>query len=299
MKQKKYFMITIDTEGDNLWEWREGTPIETENVLYLSRFQNLCNQYQFKPTWLANWEMVNDDRFVTFAGNCLEKRQCEIGMHLHAWNTPPYYELAGGETSGLPYLTEYPLDVMQKKVAAMTELIGERFGKKPVVHRAGRWAMNDAYFNILHELGYIADCSVTPYVDWTTSAGRTLGVSGPNYFKEKQAISFRHKVIEIPVTTLWSEEKDRVFWLRPNRKNLDEMLDLIRWYLHSDCDYLMFMLHSSELMPGGSPTFRTGGGIEILYGHLEIIFKEISLNYTGVGLEEYVKLHNNFIGLET
>ena len=92
MDRKKYFIITIDTEGDNLWGWEEGTPIKTENILYLSRFQDLCNQYDFKPTWLSNWEMVNDDRFVTFAKKNLARKQCEIGMHLHAWNTPPEYE---------------------------------------------------------------------------------------------------------------------------------------------------------------------------------------------------------------
>lgn len=297
MKQKKYFMITIDTEGDNLWEWQEGMPIETENVRYLSRFQNLCNQYRFKPTWLTNWEMANDDSFVTFAMEHLKKRQCEIGMHLHAWNTPPYYELPRGEHTGLPYLIEYPLDVMREKILTMTELIEDRFGKRPVVHRAGRWAMTNAYFKILYELGYIADCSITPYVDWTASIGQTPNFAGPDYSKEKNAASLRQGIIELPVTTLWSEEKNRVFWLRPNRKNLDEMLYLIGQYEHSDCDYLMFMIHSSELMPGGSPTFKTEGGIEILYEHLNIIFKEISLNYVGAGLEEYVRLHDNFFDL--
>ncbi|MCM1154126.1 MAG: hypothetical protein NC489_15055 [Ruminococcus flavefaciens] len=298
MKQKnKYFMITIDTEGDNLWEWQEGTPIGTENVRYLSRFQDLCDRYQFKPIWLTNWEMANDDRFVTFAGNHLQKGQCEIGMHLHAWNTPPFYELPRGEQAGLSYLIEYPSDVMREKVMTMTGLLKEKFGKMPVVHRAGRWGMNDEYFKILHELGYIVDCSITPYADWRTSIGQTPCFAGPDYTKEKPEISIRQGVIEIPVTTWRPGEDGRVFWLRPNRKNLDEMLALIEWYAYSDCDYLMFMLHSSELMPGGSPTFRTEGGIEILYKHLQAVFKEISLNYMGVGLEEYVKLHDNFSDL--
>lgn len=297
MKQKKYFVITIDTEGDNLWEWQEGTPIGTENVRYLSRFQNLCNQYRFKPTWLTNWEMANDDRFVTFAENYLKQNQCEIGMHLHAWNTPPCYELPRGERAGLPYLIEYPQDVMREKIITMTSLIEEKFGKRPVVHRAGRWAMNDAYFKILYEMGYIADCSITPYVDWRTSIGQTPNFEGPDYMAEEPVISIRQGIMEIPVTTLWSQEKNRVFWLRPNRKNLDEMLYLTEQYMRSDCDYLMFMLHSSELMPGGSPTFKTEGGIEIQYQHLDIIFKEISRDYIGVGLEEYVKLHDNFIDL--
>lgn len=297
MGKKRYFIITIDTEGDNLWEWKEGSLISTENVKYLSRFQNLCDSYQFKPTWLANWEMLNDDRFVDFAEKFLGKKQCEIGMHLHAWNTPPYYGLPKGEHAGLPYLIEYPEDVMKEKIITMTKTMEEKFGRKPFTHRAGRWAVNDTYFKLLRELGYIADCSITPFVNWKTNAGQTPYFWGSDYSKEKTAVSIREGIIEVPVTTLWSEEKNRVLWLRPNRINLEEMLYVIGQNRHSGNDYLMFMLHSSELMPGGSPTFKTQGGIEILYEHLNIIFNEISQTYVGVGLEEYVMLHNYFAGL--
>ena len=39
----KYFIITIDTEGDDQWNWKYGSKITTENVKYLPRFQKLCN----------------------------------------------------------------------------------------------------------------------------------------------------------------------------------------------------------------------------------------------------------------
>ncbi len=292
--RKKYFIITIDTEGDNLWEWQEGSPIGTENTKFLPRFQNLCDKYEFKPTWFTNWEMANDDRFVSFASDNMRQGRCEVGMHLHAWNTPPEFDLPKAQNAGLPYLIEYPVNVMKEKVITMTNLIETKFGKRPVVHRAGRWAINDDYFEILHDLGYIADASITPYVDWTTSVGRTANFPGPDYSKENSGISIRKGVIEVPVTTLWSKDKTRAIWLRPNRRNLDDMLYLIEQKYNSDCDYLMFMLHSSELMAGGNPTFKYEGGIERLYEHLEIIFKEIFKNYIGVGLEEYVSLHNRF-----
>ena len=40
----KHFIITVDTEGDNLWEYKKGTPIGTENAKYLPRFQSLCEK---------------------------------------------------------------------------------------------------------------------------------------------------------------------------------------------------------------------------------------------------------------
>ena len=51
--------------------------------------------------------------------------------------------------------------------------------------------------------------------------------------------------------------------------------------------YLQLTLHSSELMPGGSPSFPTAAAIERLYGNLEIIFEELSAWCTGMTLSEF------------
>ncbi|WP_395754844.1 hypothetical protein [Edwardsiella ictaluri] len=50
------FIITIDTEGDNLWQNHDR--ITTENARYLPRFQLLCEKYGFKPVYLTNYEMA-------------------------------------------------------------------------------------------------------------------------------------------------------------------------------------------------------------------------------------------------
>jgi hypothetical protein len=51
--------------------------------------------------------------------------------------------------------------------------------------------------------------------------------------------------------------------------------------------HLEFALHSSELMPGGSPTFRNASDIERLYAHLEILFEELSTWCRGMTLKEF------------
>lgn len=48
------FIITIDTEGDNLWQNHKY--IATENVHFLPRFQTLCEKYLFKSVYLTNYE---------------------------------------------------------------------------------------------------------------------------------------------------------------------------------------------------------------------------------------------------
>ena len=77
----------------------------------------------------------------------------------------------------------------------------------------------------------------------------------------------------------------RVNWLRPTGHNLVNMLDIIE--SESTNDYVMFMIHSSELMPGGSPTFKNSESIESLYKDLEVLFRNASQKYEGCTLREY------------
>ncbi len=305
----KHFIITIDTEGDNLWKWKPGQEVTTKNVQYLKRFQELCAQYGFKPVWLSNWEMISDPLFVEFINRNAEAGNCELGMHLHAWNNPPFYELPRDERSGAPYLIEYPREIMEAKIAAITEKMKEQFGYVPVSHRAGRWAMNDTYFELLYQYGYRIDCSYTPGISWRDSLGQTPGFAGPDYRKASRDIQKYKGIVEVPVTVEYthrmfldknkswkSNVKTALFgmagqniWLRPGRDNMKDMLWMIEKNRNGDGDYLMFMLHSSELMPGGSPTFKDAEAVEVLYGKLQVLFDVIKDSYEGCTLEEYVK----------
>ena len=58
----------------------------------------------------------------------------------------------------------------------------------------------------------------------------------------------------------------------------------------SNDGYLMFMLHSSELMPGGSWVFNNEEKIEKLYSDLSILFEYINRNYTGMTIGNYADL---------
>lgn len=68
---KPAFIITLDTEGDNLWE--SGPVITTQNTV-LPRFQALCEKYSFKPVWLTNYEMATDDAYIEFAQDVIAGR---------------------------------------------------------------------------------------------------------------------------------------------------------------------------------------------------------------------------------
>ncbi|WP_370554687.1 polysaccharide deacetylase family protein [Edwardsiella tarda] len=310
------FIITIDTEGDNLWQNHDR--ITTENARYLPRFQQLCEKYGFKPVYLTNYEMASDPTYVAFARDVIARGCGEVGMHLHAWNSPPEIPLTDNDWANKPYLIEYPDDVMRQKVDYMTHLLEETFQTKMVSHRAGRWAMNAFYLQLLLEYGYRVDCSVTPRVDWRGAKGAPQGDGGSDYrhypdkayFVDTRDLRLEgdSSLLEVPMSTRLKHSPffnqlrtsyDRlrgkrrplsVQWVRPRGGNLPEMQRVVDYHLEQGRDYVEFMLHSSEFMPGGSPTFRNAQDIEQLYHDLEALFTWLAPRVQGATLAEYYQM---------
>lgn len=310
---KPAFIITIDTEGDNLWE--NHNLISTKNTHYLPRFQALCEKYAFKPVYLTNYEMAVDDDYVAFARDVIARGTGEVGMHLHAWNSPPLDPLTDDDWRYKPYLIEYPAGLIRSKVEFMTRLLEDTFQTKMLSHRAGRWAFNEYYAALLIEFGYAVDCSVTPKVNWQFSPGNPEGKGGTNYrdfpshayFMDEKNIARAgtSSLLEVPMTIQYKHSGlmnslksgyDRlrgkrrspsVNWLRPSGGNVESMKRVVRQSLDEGHDYVEFMLHSSEFMPGGSPTFATEQHIERLYQDLEQLFSWLSERTVGKTLAEY------------
>ena len=310
---KPAFIITIDTEGDNLWE--NHNLISTKNTHYLPRFQALCEKYAFKPVYLTNYEMAVDDDYVAFARDVIARGTGEVGMHLHAWNSPPLDPLTDDDWRYKPYLIEYPAGLIRSKVEFMTRLLEDTFQTKMLSHRAGRWAFNEYYAALLIEFGYVVDCSVTPKVNWQFSPGNPEGKGGTNYrdfpshayFMDEKNIARAgtSSLLEVPMTIQYKHSGlmnslksgyDRlrgkrrspsVNWLRPSGGNVENMKRVVRQSLDEGHDYVEFMLHSSEFMPGGSPTFATEQHIEGLYQDLEQLFSWLSERTVGKTLAEY------------
>lgn len=296
----KTFIITVDTEGDNLWQYVKGQEITTENALYIPRFQSLCNKFEYKPTYLTNFEMALCDTFVKSAKEWINESCAEIGVHLHAWNNPPFFELKGAYNYN-PYLIEYSLEEREAKFKEIYNLIKDRFGIIPCSHRAGRWAMDIDYFKLLNCYGIKVDCSITPGVDWSKNVGITRG--GSDYTYAKKTPKWIEGILEVPMTIRKLHHcnegslkhraktliKGETVWLRPATQSLQMMKALIDSVSQEhDTNYLEFMIHSSELMPGGSPYFKDKESIERLYTSMEQIFKYAqNMGYRGMTLHEY------------
>ena len=309
------FLITIDTEGDNLW----GRPatITTRNAAFLPRFQQLCESFGFKPTWLTNHEMALDPAFVRFGRAAARRGAAEIGMHLHAWNSPPLLPLTDDDYRHQPYLMEYPPEVIDAKIGALSQLLRERFDSPIVSHRAGRWGLNSCYAKALVRHGYMVDCSVSPGVSWAWVEGAPAGRGGSDYTRfpdhpyvmdldriDRPGIS---PLLELPVSVIpsrlalrapwvydvpglrrwaWRHQPDRL-WLYPDGRNLAHMLRVVEDALSTGRPCIELVLHSSELMPAGGPSARDAADIDRLYRDLRALFAVVARSFVGMTLAEF------------
>jgi len=317
--ERPSFLVTIDTEGDNLWA--RPRVVTTRNARFLPRFQDLCESHGLRPTYLVTWEMADCAELRELAADAVQRRQAEIGMHLHAWSTPPHVPLSEDDSRHMPYLIEYPRPQMAAKIRALTQKLEDTFGVPITSHRAGRWGLDATYARLLAEQGYQVDCSVTPGVSWTSSRGDPRRGGGPSYAGYPFAayrldlddirVPGSSALVEVPVTTFpqrhaaaieWARRRaqgspvaamtvERVFpsalWLRPDGRNGGRLPRLLRAALADRRDYVQFMLHSSELMPGGSPRFATARSVEALYEDLERLFSAAADTFDGRTLGEY------------
>ena len=323
MNNSKYLLVTIDTEGDNIW--RGVDKISTQNAKYIPRFHSLCEKYHFRPTYLTNYEMASSKDFIKFLKLTLSNNTAEVGMHLHAWNSPPYYKLSDDDQKSMPFLIEYPFDVMCEKISFLTELLQDTFEVKMLSHRAGRWAFNERYAKIISKMGYKVDCSIIPHItlDRLIYYGGKKKIISYEKFRETPYLIDLDNIIkededssllEIPLSSIIHEASffsilrdinpinsfsvkiinrltKNPHILRPNGQNLINMKRILRNAEINKWPCVSLMLHSSELMPGGSPYFPNSESIENLYADLEVLFAIAKNSFEGVTCKEFYDIY--------
>lgn len=297
------FVITLDTEPDN--EWGRPSVATTENARFVPRFHQLCLRHGFPVTYLLTLEMAADPFLRDYLRPRAAAGECEIGAHLHPWNTPPLESVTEDDMRHHPYPFEYPLDVQRAKLATLVAAIERHHETRPTSYKAGRWGLDEAHAGLLEEFGFTADTSVCPGVDWGPSKGAPAGRGGPDFTtaplrpyrlsRENVCRPGSLRVWEVPPTIVFYSALGRMVpgvrtlyrkvrrvrrlfdrqhagaqWLRPypyqTAARLRRVVELAR---AAGAPVLNMTLHSSELMPGCSPYNKTEASIEDLYRRLE------------------------------
>lgn len=305
------FILTIDTEGDN--QWNHGRELTVENIKYIPRFQDLCNKYRIKPTYLVTSEVCQDDYAKEIFKDYLLGNTAEIGAHLHSWTTPPFLDKEGYRYNDArhAFATELPENLLREKIKNLTLQIEESFGKRPLSFRSGRYGFDSQVARILAENSYLVDSSVTPYTSWVQKKGIHVENGGPN-FLDKTPLPYKYhfpdrSILEVPITILPTKFplnknskiarhyfkyapkniplkicrkllfKNQPLWLRPYPwMNINLFEEIIDEATNLELPYLVMMFHSSELMPGCSIYRSDKNDIDKLYVLLENFFQLIN-----------------------
>lgn len=319
------FILTIDTEGDNQWDY--GRELTVENVKFVPRFQELCDKYLIKPTYLVTSEICEDGLAKEVFTDYRLKSKAEIGAHLHSWTTPPFLDKTGYRLNdpNHAYANELPYDLVSEKIKILTGQIEDSFGQRPYSFRSGRYGLNDDLVRILIDNDYLIDSSVTPYTDWSVHKGLPGGSGGPDFIS-RRAYPYNYNfsggtLLEIPITILPTTfplnissglsnfyfrnvnnslilrvfrklfYRKQPLWLRPMPEmTIDLFRELLDETVKLKLPYLVMMFHSSELMPGCSIYRPDKDSVEQLYDILEQFFTLLqNKNIESVTLTQAVK----------
>ena len=296
-------LVTVDTEEDGAWDGFRATGNTVRNAAGLDRFQELCDRYNIRPTYLVDEPVVRDEFAAEKLGALHDADQCEIGAHLHPWCNDPKTEEISDHNS---YLCNLPAELQREKLTHLTELIEKAFGHRPTSFRAGRYGLDHVGFAILADLGYVVDSSVIPFTDYSAQHGPDFSRAPhlPYYpgANELCETSERGDLLEVPVTVGFnrvdysSASRLRNFAMRPLPRRLRmvgifdrlgivqriklspeqtdaaRMQRLIAVLCEQRAPCVVLMLHSSSLTVGTSPYARTEEMLDRLFERLDSVF---------------------------
>jgi len=279
----RFLFITIDTEEDD-WGSYDPHQYSVENISSIPRLQAIFNRYDAIPTYLINYPVATNKSAVDLFNAIHRDGRCEIGSHLHPWNTPPFVECISSEST---MLCNLPEDIIASKIKSLHHQICDVFQTIPECFRSGRWGFSNKVAKALIHTGYTVDTSITPFVDWRDYHGPNFSDARPMMYRLDPTDilnpSSKGSLIEVPPTIGFFQNrmnhafklyrgiansafvKFRILglldklkllnfrWLCPELTTGQDMKRLARNFISQGCGYLNMSFHSTTLLPGASP----------------------------------------------
>ncbi len=290
MSQPLYLVITLDVEEEGLFSGsypRSGAGVA--NVAELRRLEFIPREFGFPLTLLMTYPVAQDAAAREILLSWRENHGAELGVHLHPWNTPPFGDLPQPEP--IPTV-KLPLDLLEAKLDSLVTCLTQTFGEAPRSFRMGRFDWSSSLLQLLPRFGLRVDSSMVPL---------TFKGEGPQNFQAPAdpfwvdfPASPDLQLLEAPVTMVPVWAASVRLWHRFaglfSANRAEALLSRFRfvgaagihpaWFpefslrlaarLHQRRGgrVLTLFLHSSELLPGGSPDFPDAAAVDRLVAKL-------------------------------
>lgn len=318
-----YLAVTIDTECDKGAKWKVKQPLSFMNIYngVVNNLQPIFDKHHVKATYLLSPEIINDSLSVEVFKSF--RQRVELGTHLHSEFIEPEANFNCTNTS--QYQSDFDSDIERVKLENLTTLFKQIFGYQPLSFRAGRFGISKHSLQILQDLGYKVDSSVTPDTQWRNQvSGNVVNFFGAPYqpyypSKEDFRKDGEMDILQVPVTLinkklfrlpLWlkrgiklnksyqqilfnySTNFSKPIWLRPTYSNLDAMKEVTFKIFNKSRDnnvYLCIMFHSNEFELGMSPYSLTKPEMNKIIRRLDLYLEWLNKTYSisSIGLSEF------------
>lgn len=272
------YVVTVDTEEE--WDWASGYPTgptRVENIQKLPAFQAACEKNGAAVTYFVNHAVLANPDARRVILDLATRPRVEIGMHVHPWNTPPLQPVEKVSVRD-SFIHNLPPDLARAKLDTVYATFTD-CGLKPVSFRGGRYSTGPLVREWLRERGFIADASILPYTNWIDEGApdyrtrdlQPVRIPGEPPLWEvplslaftrrpfgfwRRALATAESAVFRPFRLVGALSKFGVAekaWLNFENPLGERMPALIRTLRKAKAPYLCFTLHSSSLLPGGSP----------------------------------------------
>ncbi|MFC0406744.1 glycosyltransferase [Roseomonas elaeocarpi] len=277
-------LLLTMVDAEEAFDWTHPFSRDARDVTSM-RSQHLAHRvfsrHGVVPVYLADHPVASQDAGRAPLRELLQGGLCDLGAQLHPWVTPPFTEAIGEANS---YAGNLPVAVELEKARCLTGALEDAFAITPQIYRTGRFGVGPRTADVLKQLGYVADSSVSPC--WPAAAqrhdpGAWASPPGPYWVDGERTL------MEIPVSAalvgrlarhggrvapfLFRPGADRLrlagaaarlgllerIRLSPEGMTVEEAKRLTRAMLAQGHRVFVLTYHSPSLEPGNTPYVRT------------------------------------------
>lgn len=290
-------VVVVDTEEEFDWQAPFGRNSHSVDALKeLSAAQALFEEFGIVPVYAVDYPVAARPAEAAALAGWVASGRALLGAQLHGWVTPPFDEALTRPNS---YQGNLPADLERAKLAALTDRVSETFGRRPLIHRAGRYGIGAATPSLVAALGYEIDLSICARFDGRVDGGpdHTGYSAEPFWFADQPGL------LELPSTAAYCgllaplgnplhgfvaapfPEQARIkaafsrlrllerIRLSPEGYTLAELKRLTGRLLADGLRVFSFSFHSPSLRPGCTPYVRDRVELEAFLGRCRRYFE--------------------------
>lgn len=298
MAKKLYVCLSLDVEEEGLFSGvYASSNVTVKNVSLLKRLAPISSELGLPLTLFCAYSVFADKEAASTILWLRDRFGAEIGAHLHHWSTPPLEAAPAARPERTHCLQQ---DILAAKLASLLAAGQKVTGVPLTSFRMGRWDLKKELLPMLAQHGIRVDSSICPLRAFPNGPDHFLAPCVPWWVQTVSGPILEAPLTQVPLwpplSRLWHRLwrkfphiLDSFHFLgamspNPVWHSLAIMKLATRLNMSRGNSLLNLFLHSSELMPGGSPHTPDQAASDALLAKLVNFCRWLRENYDPTGV---------------